>query len=96
MAYSATGFFTAAYGVYPPSVCRVKASTSEDLYINYKLSKQWSIHGAILNLFNQNASLDYQTYGGGTLNQFAPYQPNWSQAQAVGRFYTIGGTYRFE
>ena len=94
-AYSAQQTFVAAYGTYPPQYCRVASSTSEDIYVNYKLTKQWSIHGSIQNLFNQNAPYDFQTYGGGTNGVFPPYQPNWSQAQALGRYFTVGATYKF-
>ena len=40
--------------------CRVRSFTTFDLSGRYDVSKQLNIHGSILNLFNQNAPLDWR------------------------------------
>ena len=77
------------------SYCRVKAFTEFDLYANYKVTKMLSIHASILNLFNQNAPIDYATYGGGQNSSDIPYQPSFAQYGAIGRYFTVGAQYRF-
>ncbi len=79
----------------PSKYCRVKSFTEFDLYANYKITKNFSVHASILNLFNQSAPLDYATYGGGTNGSEVPYEPSFAQYGAIGRFYTIGAQYRF-
>jgi iron complex outermembrane receptor protein len=84
-----------AGGTAPSKYCRVKAFTEFDLYANYKITKALSVHASILNLFNQNAPLDYATYGGGTNGSSIPYQPSFAQYGAIGRYFTVGAQYRF-
>jgi iron complex outermembrane receptor protein len=84
-----------AGGNAPSKYCRIKAFTEFDLYANYKITKALSVHASILNLFNQNAPLDYATYGGGTNGSGTPYQPSFAQSGAIGRFFTVGAQYRF-
>jgi iron complex outermembrane receptor protein len=84
-----------AGGTAPSKYCRVKAYTEFDLYANYKVTKALSVHASILNLFNQNAPLDYATYGGGTNSSEIPYSPSFAQYGAIGRYFTIGAEYRF-
>lgn len=72
--------------------CRVRSFTSVDLYGEYRFSGQLSLHASILNLFNKDAPLDFQTYGG-TPSTF--YNPALHQAGAVGRFFNIGMNYKF-
>jgi iron complex outermembrane receptor protein len=79
----------------PSKYCRIQAYTEFDLYANYKVTKMLSVHASILNLFNQNAPLDYATYGGGTNSSAIPYQPSFAQYGAIGRYFTIGAQYRF-
>ena len=70
--------------------CNVSHFISVDLYGQYALTKHFTVHGAVLNLFGEPPPLDIQTYGGG-----AVYNPAMHQAGAVGRFFNIGGTYTF-
>lgn len=70
--------------------CNVSHFTSVDLYAQYALTKRFTVHGAVLNLFGEPPPLDIQTYGGA-----AAYNPAMHQAGAVGRFLNIGGTYTF-
>ncbi len=71
--------------------CKVGAFLDTDLAVSYKLGKQWVIHGAVTNLFNQAPPLDLNTYGGGNL----PYNPSMHMAGAVGRFVNLGASYKF-
>jgi iron complex outermembrane receptor protein len=50
------------------------------------------VHGTILNVFNKPPPLDMQTYGGGG---GASFDGAFHDAGAVGRFFSIGCTYRF-
>jgi iron complex outermembrane receptor protein len=71
----------------------VHSFTDVDLYGRYALSKQFSVHGSIVNLFNRQPPLDLQTYGGG--GELAYDTAFGGQTGAVGRFFTIGATYKF-
>jgi len=51
------------------------------------------VHASILNLFNRDPPLDLQTYGGG--GELAYGTAFGGQAGAVGRFFTVGATYKF-
>jgi iron complex outermembrane receptor protein len=73
--------------------CDVKSFTDVDLYAQYAFSKNFSVHGSILNVFGTQPPVDLQTYGAAPGN--APYNPAMAQAGAVGRFFNVGGTYTF-
>jgi iron complex outermembrane receptor protein len=75
----------------PVNACRTKAFTTFDLQGNYTVTRQFSVHGSILNLFNAKAPLDWATYGGGA----APYNPSLHAQGAIGRYFSVGGTYTF-
>jgi iron complex outermembrane receptor protein len=94
--------FPSAYGArYPSSLasvpnasfCDVHSFTDVDLYGRYSLTKQFSVHATILNLFNRDPPLDLQTYGGG--GELAYGTAFGGQSGAVGRFFTVGATYKF-
>jgi iron complex outermembrane receptor protein len=70
----------------------VKTFTDVTLYGRYAVNDQLSVHGSISNLFNAQAPLDLQTYGGG--GQLA-YDGSLNQDGAVGRAFLIGATYKF-
>jgi iron complex outermembrane receptor protein len=72
--------------------CNVSHFTSVDLYGQYALTKRFTVHGAVLNLFGESPPLDIQTYG---VANGAAYNPAMHQAGAVGRFFNIGATYSF-
>jgi iron complex outermembrane receptor protein len=63
-----------------------------DLFGEYRFSKQLSLHASILNLFDKEPPLDFQTYGS-SASTF--YNPALHQAGAVGRFFNVGLTYKF-
>ncbi len=76
-------------GTVNPGVCHVASFTTFDLYSSYQLTKQLSIRGSVLNLFDRQAPLDLQTYGSNN------YNPSLHQSGAVGRFLNVGATYTF-
>jgi iron complex outermembrane recepter protein len=79
-------------GVVPAGIdCKVDAFTTFDLYGNYDVSKQLSVHASILNVFNAGAPEDWGTYGGGR----APYNPSLHSQGAIGRFFNVGLKYAF-
>jgi iron complex outermembrane recepter protein len=91
--------FTLQYGArynrgqaFPSSFCNVASFTETDLYGKYTVNEHLSIHGSVLNVFNRPPPLDIVTYGGGG---GLAYDAAMHQAGAVGRFFTIGGTYTF-
>jgi iron complex outermembrane receptor protein len=82
---------------YPGKYCSVHPFTSVDLTATYKLTPALTLHGTILNLFNRQAPVDAQTYGGSSIatGSNLPYNPSLHQAGAVGRFFNVGLSYHF-
>jgi len=72
--------------------CSVAHFTSANLYVNYAATDHLSIHGSVTNLFNSDAPVDLQTYGGGAELH---YDAALDQDGAVGRFFLVGATYKF-
>ena len=76
----------------PPGVsCKVGSFTTFDLEGHYDFSKSLTFEASVLNLFNKGAPLDWATYGGGS----APYNPSLHQQGAIGRYATVGASYKF-
>jgi iron complex outermembrane recepter protein len=71
--------------------CRVQQFLDVDMYAGYRIGDHLTVHASVLNVFNQQPPLDYNTYGGGNL----PYNPSMHQAGAVGRFVNVGARYEF-
>jgi iron complex outermembrane recepter protein len=72
--------------------CNVHQFIDANLYLNYAATSKLSVHGAITNLFNADAPVDLQTYGGGAELR---YDAALHQDGAVGRFFLVGATYKF-
>jgi len=72
--------------------CSVAHFTSVNLYANYAVTDHFGVHGAITNLFNSDAPVDMQTYGGGAELH---YDAALHQDGAVGRFFLLGASYKF-
>jgi iron complex outermembrane receptor protein len=72
--------------------CSVAHFTDVNLYVNYAATDHLSVHGSVTNLFNSDAPVDLQTYGGGAELR---YDAALSQDGAVGRFFLLGATYKF-
>jgi iron complex outermembrane receptor protein len=75
---------------FPTSFCTVGSFTDVDLYGKYAINDHLTLHGSMLNAFNKPPPLDMVTYGGG-----GAYDAAMHQAGAVGRFLTVGATYKF-
>jgi iron complex outermembrane recepter protein len=72
--------------------CSVRRFIETNVYANYQVNEHLDIHGSVTNLFNAAALVDLQTYGGGGE---LPYDAALHQDGAVGRYFTLGATYRF-
>ncbi len=72
--------------------CTVHKWVETNVYANYNVNEHLAVHGSVTNLFNANAPTDLQTYGGG--GQLA-YDGALEQDGAVGRYFTLGATYKF-
>jgi iron complex outermembrane receptor protein len=72
--------------------CTVHKFVETNLYASYAVNEHLTFHGSITNLFNANAPVDLQTYGGG--GQLA-YDGALEQDGAVGRYFVAGATYKF-
>jgi iron complex outermembrane recepter protein len=72
--------------------CSVAHFTDVNLYARYALNEHFDVHGAITNLFNSDAPVDLQTYGGGAELH---YDAALDQDGAVGRFFMVGATYKW-
>jgi iron complex outermembrane receptor protein len=73
-------------------LCTVHHFTTVNMYAQYDFGNHLSVHGSIVNLFNAQAPIDAQTYGGG--GQLS-YDGAMHQDGAVGRFFILGATARF-
>ena len=69
-----------------PANCRVGSFTDFDLTGSYAINKHLSITASVENLFNKLPPFDPANYAGAGTN----YNPTWSQAGIVGRFYNLG------
>jgi iron complex outermembrane recepter protein len=91
--------FTSLYGerwtgdnAFIDSHCSVNAFIDVDLYTRYQLTKNFEVHVSVLNIFNKQPPLDLETYGGGA--ELA-YDQSFDQIGAIGRFFTVGASYKF-
>jgi len=95
-----TGASSSAYGLrfspgvntIPGYLCQVRHFTDVNLYARYVVSDHLAVHGSIDNLFNADPPLDMQTYGGGA---GLAYDGAFHEDGAIGRFFTVGATYKF-
>jgi iron complex outermembrane receptor protein len=79
-------------GTFSNSLCTVGSFTDVDFYGRYDFTDKFSVHLSVLNAFNAPPPLDPVTYGGGGGQA---YDAALEQAGAVGRFYTVGVSYKF-
>jgi len=77
----------------PGYLCTVKTFVDTNLYASYAVTDNLTVHGAITNVFNAQAPIDVQTYGGGG---GYPYDPSLNQDGAIGRFFLVGAAYKFK
>jgi iron complex outermembrane receptor protein len=69
--------------------CQSGSFTTIDIFAKLKLSEHAELNGSIRNLANTMAPFNPYTYGGFN------YNPAWTQDGAVGRYFNVGGRYRF-
>lgn len=79
--------------VQPGSYCHVASFTTTNLNVQYKLSKNLTLKGSILNLFDRQPPIDVSTYGNAGFQ--TAYNASLHQAGAIGRFYSLGLNYTF-
>ncbi|MGB9107778.1 MAG: TonB-dependent receptor [Telluria sp.] len=77
----------------PQYYCHVPSFTAVNLNVQYKLSQNLSLRGAILNMFDRQPPLDFNTYGNSSVQ--TAYNASLHQAGAVGRFFSLGLNYTF-
>jgi iron complex outermembrane receptor protein len=78
----------------PGYACTVRTWVETNLFAQWAVSDQLAVHGAVTNLFNRTAPLDYSTYGGfGTVG---PYDPSLHEDGVIGRFFMVGAEYKFK
>jgi len=74
--------------------CTVKHFTTFDLYGRYDITDKLNLHGSVLNVFDTKAPLDWATYGGAL--GAVPWNPSLHSQGAIGAFFTLGVTYKFQ
>jgi iron complex outermembrane receptor protein len=79
--------------VQPDSYCHVASFTATNLNVQYKLSQNLMVRGAILNVFDRQPPVDVATYGNSGAG--SAYNASLHQAGAVGRFFSLGLNYTF-
>jgi len=84
-------YFTA--GRQPANYCRVPSFTVANLNVQYKVSSNLTLKGAVLNVFDKQPPIDVSTYGNATVQ--TPYNASLHQAGAIGRFFSLGLGYTF-
>ena len=77
---------TTASGADFPNNCMIGSFTDFDLTGSYKINDHVSVTASIMNLFNKLPPFDPANYAGAGTN----YNPTWSQAGIVGRFFNVG------
>jgi iron complex outermembrane receptor protein len=99
---SLAGFFSVVYGprfpsslATPPSqsFCDVHSFVDVDLYGRYRLTKNFDVHASVINVLNRQPPLDLESYGAGA--DLAYDTAFGGQTGAVGRFFTVGATFKF-
>lgn len=79
-------------------LCRVPSFTTVNLSGSWQVSPGFSWRASVANLFNRTAPVDAfasGSTGGGVSSGGAHYNPSLHQEGAVGRYLTLGASYRF-
>ncbi|MFC4763699.1 TonB-dependent receptor [Dyella koreensis] len=74
-----------------PASCKVGAFYDFDLTGSYMINDNFTVTASVMNLFDRKAPFDPANYAGAGAN----YNPTWSQAGVVGRFYNLGVKVKF-
>lgn len=79
-------------------LCRVPSFTTVNLSGSWQVSERFSLRASVANLFDRAAPIDAfasGSTGGGVSSGGAHYNPSLHQEGAVGRYLTLGLSYRF-
>ena len=79
-------------------LCRVPSFTTFNLNASWQVTSGFSLRASVTNLFDRAAPIDAfasGSTGGGVSSGGAHYNPSLHQEGAVGRYVTVGATYRF-
>lgn len=79
-------------------LCHVPSFTTFNLNASWQVTPGFSLRASVTNLFNRAAPIDAfasGSTGGGVSSGGAHYNPSLHQEGAVGRYLTVGATYRF-
>jgi iron complex outermembrane receptor protein len=77
----------------PEQYCTIESFMTTDLSATYKMGN-WTLHGAIQNLFDKAPPMDVATYGNPG-SGLTSYNPALHQSGAVGRYFNLGASYKF-
>ncbi len=80
---------TNAAGNAVPEKCHVRHFIDVDLVASYKVTDKFALFADVYNVANAKAPFDPNTYGG------VNYNPAWSQAGIVGRYFKVGANFGF-
>lgn len=77
----------------PSAYCTVASFLSTNMSATYKLNKNWTLHGAVMNLFDRQPPTDVATYG--NAGNVLAYNATLHQAGVIGRAFNAGAVYKF-
>jgi len=72
-----------------PIQCHVKRFIDVDLNAAVRVNDRFTLYANVYNVFDAKPSIDYVTYGQNS------YNPAWSQAGIVGRYFKVGAHFSF-
>jgi iron complex outermembrane recepter protein len=88
------GHFNISGNNVPGYACTVRTWVETNMYAQWAVSDHLAVHGAVTNLFNRTAPLDYSTYAG--FGTTGPYDPSLHEDGVIGRFFMVGAEYKFK
>jgi iron complex outermembrane receptor protein len=77
----------------PADFCTVQSFLSTNMSATYKLNKNWTLHGSVMNLFDRQPPTDVATYG--NAGNVLAYNATLHQAGVIGRAFNAGAVYKF-
>ncbi len=83
--------FNAAQTAFLPGSCHVGSFYDFDLTASYDINQHIAVTASVMNVFDRNPPFDPSNYAGPGTN----YNPTWSQAGIIGRFYNLGVKVKF-
>ncbi len=77
----------------PANYCTISSFMSTNIGATYKLGKNWTLHGTVMNAFDRQPPIDVATYG--NAGNVLGYNATLHQAGVIGRAFNIGAVYKF-